>query len=297
MFDKSKLTYGLTAFLDILGFGAQVLSVTPEEDLEGLLNDIRLIRKEFEHEPSDPSDQEIHLAYGKTVLAFSDSVIVNIPLVSRMVSISGEFDALGSELHSMALAQFICIENALFLRGGVDLDWWYLDGTTLVSKSLANAYSLEGKACVPVIAVSNKLYSFLENNSGRRNYSPDIDPLLANFRRFSGEVAGKTIDIRFLDYLSIVAGEIDWSATPAKLKFLASLDDEQKDKQKWAWHQENLRTLFAVHARTVEMAHSRCEEASIQAKYLWLAEYHNEVASEFSIDDPSCFCAVEGISF
>jgi hypothetical protein len=292
LFRKSKLTHGLTAFLDILGFTVQVKDAEPGSNVEGLVGSIRLIRKAFGHGARDSSTKAIHLAYGKSVLAFSDCVIVNVPLVSRMTELQGEFDALMSELHSMALAQATCIEHALFLRGGVDLGWWYRDGTTLVSRSLANAYALEGTASVPVIALTDQLYSFLARHTERLAYSEDYDPLPAMIRRFSGFVAGKQISIRYLDYLSILAREIDWTPTPAYKNALLSLPEEQRDAQKDAWRLENLRYWFAGHARTVELAHSRVDEPHIRAKYEWLAEYHNEVAPGFSEGDPSCVCVV-----
>lgn len=124
MVKKSKLSFGLTAFIDILGFGAQVASANSGKDLDELLKDIRRIRKAFEHKPKDPSAKAIHAAYAKSVLAFSDSVIVNVPLASKMTEIEGAYDALMGELHSLAFAQATCIEHALFMRGGVDLNWW-----------------------------------------------------------------------------------------------------------------------------------------------------------------------------
>ena len=292
MLKRSKLTYGLTAFLDILGFKAQVEGANSGSDLEGLLESIGRIRKAFEHRPKDPSAKAIHHAFGKSVLAFSDSVIVNVPLVSRMTEIQGTFDALMSELHSMALAQATCIEQALFLRGGADLGWWYRDGTTLVSGSLANAYSLEGAATVPVIALTERLHGFLATHKGREAYSRDYDPLPAMIREFSGSIAGKDIRIRYLDYLSILAREVDWTPTPVYRNALQSLPEEQRDEQKDEWRLENLRYWFAGHARTIELAYSRADVPSIQAKYEWLAGYHNEVAPGFTGSDPACVCVV-----
>ena len=292
MLKKSKLSYGLTAFIDILGFGSQVASANSGYDLEELLECIGRIRKAFDYKPKNRSKKEIHAAYAKSVLAFSDSVIVNVPLASEMTEIEGTFDALMSELHSMAFAQATCIEHALFMRGGVDLNWWYRDGTTLVSKSLANAYALEGAASVPVIAVTNRVYEFLANHSGRAAYSEDYDPLPTMIREYSGVVAGKDINIRHLDYLSIFAREVDWTPTLANREALRSLSAEQKDHQMEAWRLANLRYWFAGHARTIELAYSQGHPAAIQAKYEWLAEYHNEVAPGFTDDDPACVCVV-----
>lgn len=174
----------------------------------------------------------------------------------------------------------------------MSLDRWYRDGTTLVSKSLANAYALEGAASVPVIAVTDRVYDFLANHSGRAAYSDDDDPLPTMFREFNGVVAGKTIDIRHLDYLSIFAGEIDWTPTPANREILLSLPSEQRDAQMEAWRLGNLRFWFSGHARTIELGHSRGHPAPIQAKYEWLAKYHNEVAPLYTGADPACVCVL-----
>ncbi|MCE4556269.1 hypothetical protein [Pelomonas cellulosilytica] len=292
MIKKSKLSFGLTAFLDILGFGAQVATANTQGDLQALLKSIKRIRKAFEHKPRDAAEREIHAAYAKTVLAFSDSVIVNVPLASKMTEVSGTFDAFMSELHSMACAQASCIEHALFLRGGVDLDWWYRDGSTLVSKSLANAYAQEGTACVPVIAVTDRVYEFLAKHQERKAYSTDSDPLPRMIREYTGVVAGKSIHVRFLDYLSIFAREIDWTPTSSNRSFLLGLPEEARDQQMEAWRLENLRYWFAGHARTIEMAHGGTNVPSVQAKYQWLAEYHNAVALVFTQGDPSCICVL-----
>lgn len=292
MLKKDKLSTGLTAFIDILGFGAQVTSATSPHDLEEILEGIGQIRKAFEHDPEDASDRAVHAVYGKSVLAFSDCVIVNVPLASRMTEIEGAFDTLIGELNSMAIAQATCIRHALFMRGGVDLNWWYQDGSTLVSKSLVNAYALEGEASVPVIAVTNQLYEFLANHSGRAAYSNEYDPLPTMIREYSGVVAGRAVNIRHLDYLSIYAREIDWTPTPANQKALRLLPDEERDQQMEAWRLENLRFWFANHARAIELAISQDHPLSVRAKYEWLADYHNEVAPRFTDEDPACICVV-----
>lgn len=292
MLDESKLSTGLTAFIDILGFGAQVTSATSKHDLEELVRCVSLIRTEFEHEPEETSDRDVHAAYGKSVLAFSDCVIVNVPLASKMTEIEGTFDTLLGELNSMAIAQARCIGHALFMRGGVDLGWWYHDGTTLVSKSLVNAYALEGKASVPVMAVTDRLYEFLANHIGRTYYSDEYDPLPPMIREYSGVVAGKAVKIRHLDYLTIYAREIEWIPTRADQEALRFLPAEQKDQQMEAWRLEGLRYWFAGHARTIELALSQAHDPKVRAKYEWLAEYHNEVAPRLTDNDPACVCIV-----
>lgn len=152
----------MTAFIDVLGFGSQVANACSGYDLQVLLKCISRIRKAFQHKPNYPSATAIHAANRKSVLAFSDSVIVIVHLASRITEIEDTFDALTCELHSMVFAQATCIEHALFMRGGGDFDQWYRDGTKLVSKSLANAYALKSEAFVLVIAVAHRVYDYAQ---------------------------------------------------------------------------------------------------------------------------------------
>lgn len=292
MFKKSKLSYGLTAFLDVLGFGSQVLMAQDKDDIDSVLESVSLIRDAFEYRPNDSTVRDTQKAYRKSVLAFSDSVIVNVPLASRMTEIQGTFDGLMSELHSMAVAQAKCVENGLFLRGGVDLDWWYRHGETLVSKSLTVAYGLEGSACVPVIAVSERVFKYFSEHHGRSYYAKSADPFPSLVRRFIGDVCGTPVDVHFLDYLSAFAGEIDWTPSKSNRNHLLSLPAEERDAQMEAWRRENLTYWFAGHARMIELANSRTNVSSVQAKYKWLADYHNEVAPNWTDGEDSCVCVV-----
>lgn len=55
-----------------------------------------------------------------------------------------------SELDGMALAQGQCVASGLFLRGGVDIGWWYRKSAVFASESLVRAYKAESRsACYP----------------------------------------------------------------------------------------------------------------------------------------------------
>lgn len=289
---ESKASYGLTAFLDILGFGAQVSCAKDGEDLEAILEGVSLIRDAFDFRPEDKATKKLRRAYKKTVLAFSDSVIVNLPLASEMTALQGTFDALMGELHSIAVAQARCVENGLFMRGGVDLNWWYRDGKVLVSKGLVHAYALETSACVPVIAVTDEVYRFFSEHRGRQDYASDFDPFPGLMRRFTGQVSGAAVDIHYLDYISMFAGEIGWTPTKANHKTLLSLPSDQRGDLMEKWRMENVIYWLSGHARMIELAHCRSSVRSVQAKYEWLANYHNEIAPHWTGDDPSCRCVL-----
>ena len=132
---QKDISIGVTAFLDVLGFADRVLNAQEIADIDPIIKDVRKIQKEFEFKPKDKREKEVQAYLKKTVLAFSDSVIVNVSLQSEVTRREGSFDPLMSELMGMALAQGNCVLSGLFLRGAIDLGWWYRSGNTLISQS------------------------------------------------------------------------------------------------------------------------------------------------------------------
>ena len=202
---QKNISWGVTAFLDVLGFSDRVLKAHKIEDIDAIAKDIRKIQSEFEFKPKDKFIKEAHSYYKKTVLAFSDSVVVNVSLQSLATSLQGTFDPLMNELELMALAQSQCVNSGLFLRGGVDIGWWYRRGSTLISKSLVGAYKSEECANVPIIALTDGLYQFLSKHNHRKFYSRDIDPIRRS-RRFYRD---GNVSFWYLDYISIFSESID----------------------------------------------------------------------------------------
>jgi hypothetical protein len=147
---------GVTAFLDVLGFGDRVLEATDKTHIDAVVKDVRKIQAAFDLPPKDKHSKESRAASKKTVLAFSDCVVINVALKSQLSDLLGTFDSIISELSLMALAQGECAAEGLFLRGGVDLGWWFRQGSVLVSESLVRAYKAETTADVPVIRLTSR---------------------------------------------------------------------------------------------------------------------------------------------
>jgi hypothetical protein len=114
---QKSISMGITAFLDVLGFGDRVLNARKISDIDAVVKSVRSIQSEFDYMPKDKLDREVHAIYKKTVLAFSDSVIVNVPLQSDMTEHEGTFDPLMSELSGIAFAQGRCVTSGLFTSG------------------------------------------------------------------------------------------------------------------------------------------------------------------------------------
>jgi hypothetical protein len=254
-----------------------------------LIADIGAIQEEFEFKPKDKDVKEIHAGYKKTVLAFSDSVVVNVALKSTMTKLQGTFDPLMSELSGMAFAQGRCVTNGLFLRGGVDLGWWYRSGTILASESLVGAYKTEGAASVPVIALTDKLYTFLSGHGDRRFYSKDIEPANTLLRQHSYEGPKGKVSFWYLDYITVIAESIDWITSEHQRQSCLASPPGKRDRIRAMGHQKNIREWFKAHARQIKLAHARARNDAVRQKYEWLAEYHNEIAPRFTLS-PQALC-------
>ena len=109
------------------------------------------------------------------------------------------------ELSGIALAEGQCVESGLFLRGGVDIGWWYRKSTILASESLVRAYRAERDAVVPVIRLSDESsIKWVSNHPHRNHYSKDMEPVRNILREFKGKDRnGKPLSFWYVDYLSI----------------------------------------------------------------------------------------------
>jgi len=285
------ISHGMTAFLDILGFGNRVLKAGSATDLAPIIEDVRRIHRAFEFTDRDELTNRAHAITNKTVLAFSDSVIVNIPLESDITRTQGTFDAFMGELLDLALSQCLCIEEGLFLRGGLDLGWWHRDGDILVSQGLARAYRMEGIANVPVIALTDDLFRYLSEHRDRLNYASDIDPMRSMLRKYEGSDAnGDRLEFWFVDYITIVVRNLAWQPSARRQEYLDA-SPERRDEMHRLGDAAIRKSWFAKHARTIEQAHGRAGSSRVAAKFAWLAAYHNDIAQEFGQCD-ECRCEV-----
>lgn len=284
-----KLSVGITAFLDILGFGDRVVGAQSTADIETVVADIRTIQEFFEFRPKDKHVREVHTGFRKTVLAFSDSVVVNVALESTMTKLQGTFDPIMSELSGFALAQGRCVSNGLFLRGGVDLGWWYRTGNVLASASLVNAYKLEESAIVPVIALTDGLYGFLSKHRDRRFYSRDIEPVNTLFRQYDGKGPSGKVSFWYLDYITVITESIDWITSEKQRQSCFAAPPEKRDHIRELGYRKNLTEWFKHRAKQIKIAHSSAKNNTVKQKYEWLAEYHNEIAAKF-VPSPLVVC-------
>lgn len=286
---RKNVSVGITAFLDILGFGERVVGAQSTADIESVVVHIRTIQDLFEIKPKDKHVKEVHAGFKKAVLAFSDSVVVNVALKSTITKLQGTFDPIMSELSGFALAQGSCVGSGFFLRGGVDLGWWYRTGNVLASDSLVNAYKLEGSAIVPVIALTDRLYDFLSKHPDRRFYSKDIEPVNTLLRQYVGERRKGKVSFWYLDYITVTAQSIGWITSEKQRQSCLAAPPEKRDHIRELGYRKNLREWFKHHAKQIRIAHSSAKNDPVKQKYEWLAEYHNEIAPKFT-PSPLALC-------
>ena len=274
----------LVAFIDILGFSNRVKTVKEEADLESVISDIEIIQYEFEHRPQDHKKEDIHAWYKKEVLAFSDCVVVSLPFTSKAAQSQGTFDALLGEMTSFAFAQGTCVlEKNLFLRGAIDKGLWYRDEDTMVSPALARAYELEYEANMPVITLSDEVYSYFGNHPDRNYYSEDFDPFPNMFRKYDETKSGNAA--YFIDYLHICAESLDWRTDKQQYLDYKEAGPDERYKIQNEGYRENARRWFTRHKDLIESAYNKSDEVDVKEKYKWLMGYHNDVVSNYGLDD------------
>lgn len=287
MISEKEISVGVTAFIDILGFGNKVLSAMSLDDLNEIHTRIMLIQEAFDFETTDELVRDVQKLHGTSILAFSDCVVVNIPLQSEATKYEGTFDPIMSEVTSFAYGQGTCCLNSLFIRGGIDLGWWYQNGSTLISQSMVNAYKAEGLASVPVIALTKELYDYFSDHNHRNCYGEDYDPIPRVFRKYQeGEK-----EFYYIDYITICLESLDWKRSKEQLDLYRQAGPDEKDKIMSEGYRQNIHDWLDRHARNIEAAHSAVDDKGVKSKYVWLSKYHNEVANNFTRNQ-ACQCAV-----
>lgn len=276
----SRVSLSMVGFFDILGFSNNVESVQSEAELLKIAGTVESIRKHFEFRSKDKHIRQLHEIMGKRVLAFSDCVVTAVSVHTDFVRNQGLFDTFGSEIVNMAYSQVQCILDGYFLRGGVDMGYWYYDKGLLVSPALVTAYKEEQqRACYPVISISRGLYKLLRDDPGRKAYSKDADPLPDEFSSFRHPKGGI---VHFINYLRIAAKSVDWQFDRATYEayMAAPRGSDERDRIMGDGYYRSLVGFFERHKDLIVFAHNSANE-NVKAKYQFLADYHNKELRRF----------------
>lgn len=280
MINKSKLYNSFVLFIDILGFTNRVRNIKRTKDLLAIKRDIQSIRNELEYKKREFLD--VHQFEKKRIMAFSDCIIISIAASSGRTKLEGEFDAIMNQFLGFALAQSTIVLKGQFLRGGLDLGWWYSSGDVLISSALTRAYELEKDANVPVIAISKKVYDFFNIHKDRFNYSSDEDPFPTMFRQYKNTKSRRLC--HFIDYIKITLGELDWvNKIETREKYRYALSDNERAKLIQSGRKRNIISWLLEHKKVIINAVKRTTDSDILKKYEWLKKYHNQVCDECGI--------------
>ncbi|MCF5198100.1 MULTISPECIES: hypothetical protein [Pseudomonas syringae group] len=285
MMNRDLISYGATAFVDILGFSEKTRKANSFEDIEQIEKTILQVQDFFEHNPSNDINKTNHELYSRRVLAFSDCIIAHIPLNSQATQYSGQFDPILSVLVGLAYSQGMCVHNSHFVRGGVELGWWYHENDVLISQALSNAAKLEASANVPVIALCDDFYNYLANHDDRKTYHESIDPIPRLFRRYESE----EISYYYLDYIGILLGDMDPVLSETQRELYSKASPEEKDVLNSQFYIEMCERWFEGHARIIESATVGVHDERVLSKYRWLSGYHNEICKQYTTK-VICYC-------
>ncbi|MGE0093826.1 MAG: hypothetical protein AB7M05_19730 [Alphaproteobacteria bacterium] len=273
------LRFGVVAFIDLLGFSSRAEALGTEDDIKNLERDIKRIQAWFDHKPSDDLTKQVQKITAKSVIAFSDCIILSVPFESDLARSGGHFDVVMSELTNVAYAQGRCAVNGIFLRGGIDYGIWYRRGDVLISPAMIKAYHLEREACVPMIALTDSLLTYLSEHRHRKFYHKSIDPIESTFRKFENLPNDSTQ--HFVDYIPICLESLEGSIPKEAQEIYATSSSEEKDRMRNEAYECACNVWISQHRKEIIKAHERATVESVRAKYVWLARYHDDAVSRF----------------
>jgi hypothetical protein len=276
---RRHLKNGVLAFIDLLGFSARVEAISTETELRALDDAVSFVQAEFGHRTRDESTRDANKVMHKTVLAFSDCLVISVPIRSPLADHQGSFDLLMDEMSSFGLAQGTSALRGTFLRGGVDLGFWYRRRDSLISPAMIHAYHLEHDACVPMIAITPALWKYLANHPHRRFYSDDLDPILRTFRRHTKLPNGTTQ--RFINYVRICLETVEGRWIGDERERYDSAVAAERDRMRSEIWKRACRDWARDHAKAIAAAYEVAQTDSVRAKYRWLARYHDAEIRRF----------------
>ncbi len=277
-FQKQYLSFGMVAFVDLLGYSDRVRALETPEELIALETQVLRVQKWFQHKPTEELEKQEHKLAAKTVLAFSDCVVVSVPFHSTLAKFQGDFDVMMAEVSSLGMAQGQCAVNGIFVRGGADFGMWYRRGATLISPAMVNAYHLEGAVCVPMIGLTDEFYQHLAQHKHRSFYSKDIDPLRL-IRRFEKLPNGSSQWL--IDYVPLCLESVDGALSAEEKVEYRDAGPERRDEIMNTAFARDCKDWARWHADEIKKGFAGSDVASVKAKYEWLAQYHDDALGRF----------------
>jgi len=285
--EQLTMNVHLVAFVDILGFRKKLERIETQEDLKKIHADILGLHDTFSKTPQDDFEKHEREISRRKVIALSDALVIAADLKSPISNIMGIFDNLCYELDTIGLNQAYRAINGTFLRGGVSLGQFYFHDDVLISKAMKDAYTVESSQTVyPVIALDEKTFDFFSNNSGNNCYAEEIKPKNTLFRKFTGK-EGRVL--HHIDYIRIGLEAAFSEFTRSDRNRWKNVDATVKDSVRAEISKSHAVQFLMWHKGAVEKALVESQDDScVHDKYLWLKDYHNEIALETFPQNHEC---------
>lgn len=247
----------VVAWIDLLGFRAQIKEANTPETFQAAYRRLRDVHEEFGKESASPhADQaELNAGMGKRVVALSDGLVIALNLEddSPSAQVSHLYDRIGFFLEELRFAQARCASMGNFVRGGVDLGYFWFEDDIMLSPALVEAYEMESKknlAKNPVIILKRDFSEAVRDLKTKAGHSKKSDPMHGLFRDCEWMAPAERRQHVMLNFMPVFA--YDGDPTP--------------------WLRRYRERLSACIASA--------QDGGVRAKYQWLMEYAREFVRE-----------------
>ncbi|HJX84822.1 MAG TPA: hypothetical protein VJ723_10800 [Candidatus Angelobacter sp.] len=238
------LKNSVTAFLDILGFAAEMKASFEDGTAANLLVRLRSgLSGAYKAFSDDMWGGPIEIKTWE-VKAFTDNIVIGYPIYLNEPDAEAE---LGSVLLSVREYQLKMVDAGFFVRGRISIGQLYMDNEIVFGNALIEAYTAESTlARDPRIVLAKSVQPYFEQHLkyyGSPAQSPHNRVLL---RDVDGQI--------FVNYLGVI------------------FDDDPDDPR--------LDELAKHKSAIEERLQKHKNEPPIWSKYAWSANYHNFICHE-----------------
>jgi len=278
---KIKLNTAIVVFIDILGFRNRIYDVDSDESLLRAYQDIRILHKLFDKEPDSKITRASQKIIAKTVLAFTDALIISLDFESVYAKVSGIFDTISSELYIIGLNQANAITRGIFLRGGIASGFYFSSKSEdiIISSAMVKAYETENKTVYPIISLNEQFYEYFANHPDNDVYADENAPCYDLIASFDHPANGDKI--YFIDYFHITVGAAqNWFCDEDRKKYIAEKDHGKKKEILNTSYLKNELSFVEAHKNAIKAELEKNHAAEIIKKYIWLKDYHNKSVEE-----------------
>ena len=285
---KIEIDQRIVAWVDILGFSAQIQSVRTDEEYRAVYRKMLFVHEVFDSpNASDESEtrERINKQYGRTVLALSDGLVVTASLKAEARKAMTSYDLLMSFIGEILEAQANCAMNGIFLRGGICIGPFYYENNILLSPALVLAYKMETeRAYYPVIIMPETHIAAIRALPGFKHYAKDAEPSQTYFCPLKSPSHRKGERFYHLDYLRFLANP-DSHGFFSERERKESLDHDKYSPRErrmlfsLSHYRSAVRAVRRNKDKLIEAYHAtKCER--VRAKYRWLMKYHNRTLQD-----------------